>query len=55
MNNILAEDLMEELIGNGMNGISKCLEVLFNEAMKLERTRALGAEPYELKIRSSYN
>lgn len=47
MDNILAQGLMEELIGNGISGISKCLEILFNEAMKLERTRALGAEPYE--------
>jgi len=47
MDNILAQGLMEELIGNGISGISKCLEILFNEAMKVERTRALGADPYE--------
>jgi len=38
MDDILAQVLMEELIGNGVSGISKCVEILFNEAMKVEGT-----------------
>lgn len=37
-----------ELISDyGMDGLPKVVEILFNEAMRLERSRYLGAEEYE--------
>lgn len=32
---------------NGFNGIARCVEVLVNEAMRIERSQALAAAPYE--------
>jgi transposase-like protein len=41
------QDLLELLIARGFEGIGTALQVLFNEAMKLERTHVLQAGPYE--------
>ena len=32
---------------NGFEGVSRCVEILINEAMRIERSRALCAAPYE--------
>ena len=32
---------------NGFEGMANAIEILLNEAMKLERTEYLGARPYE--------
>lgn len=41
------QDLLELLIEHGFGGLATALQVLLNEAMKLERTHVLHAEPYE--------
>ena len=38
---------LELLTENGFEGMAQALELLFNEAMKLERSGYLGARPYE--------
>jgi putative transposase len=43
----LEESLLEELSLNGFNGLTRCMEILINEAMRVERSKALGASPYE--------
>ena len=35
------------LAENGFEGMANAIEILLNEAMKLERTEYLGAQPYE--------
>lgn len=40
-------DLLEVLIEHGFEGMAQALEVLLNEAMKLERSTVLEAQPYE--------
>jgi transposase-like protein len=35
------------LAENGFDGLAQAIEILMNEAMKLQRTEALGAGPYE--------
>jgi len=35
------------LAENGFQGMANAIEILLNEAMKLERTEYLGAQPYE--------
>lgn len=41
------EDVLELLLSEGSNGFRNALEVLLNEAMKLERSQHLKAKPYE--------
>jgi transposase-like protein len=41
------DDVMEMLIENGFEGFADVLRILLNEAMKIERTHALGAGLYE--------
>lgn len=41
------DTVMETLIGNGMDGMAEAMALLMNEAMKIERSRFLGADPYE--------
>ena len=43
----LVDQIVEELIGQGTNGIVTILEKLFNVAMKVERDQFLGACTYE--------
>ena len=38
---------VEALLANGGDGLAQVLQWLFNEAMKIERSRALQANPYE--------
>ena len=40
-------DLLDLLCDHGFAGMAQAMQVLFNEAMKLERADALGARPYE--------
>ncbi len=40
-------EIMEVLIGEGLEGLPRVVELLLNMAMRLERSRALGAGPYE--------
>jgi len=40
-------EVMELIIENGFNGMDRAFSILFNEAMKVERSRALRADPYE--------
>jgi transposase-like protein len=46
-NNIASLDVMELILENGMSGMGKAIEVLLNQAMEIERTKYLQAEPYE--------
>ena len=41
------EQVVEVLIDEGLGGMSRAFEILMNEAMKVERSRFLGAGPYE--------
>lgn len=41
------ERVLEVLIENGLEGMAEAMEVVFNEAMKLERADFLQAEPHE--------
>jgi putative transposase len=38
---------LEEIISNGMEGLETAFSILINEAMKIERNRALGADPWQ--------
>ena len=47
-NEITAADMaMQPLNEAGLEGFAEALKILLNEAMKIERSRVLGAEPYE--------
>ncbi|MFO7875555.1 MAG: hypothetical protein R6U55_03100 [Desulfovermiculus sp.] len=39
--------MLEAVIENGMEGLETAVFILLNEAMKVERSRALGAEPWQ--------
>lgn len=41
------EQVLEVLIENGLEGMATAMEVIFNEAMKIERADFLRAEPHE--------
>ena len=41
------DSALELLTENGFEGLSRALELLLNEAMRLERSEYLGAGPYE--------
>lgn len=41
------DQVLEVLIENGLDGMASAMEVIFNEAMKIERAGFLGAEPHE--------
>jgi transposase-like protein len=46
--NISAYDpALEAIMNYGLEGLPRAIEILYNEAMKIERTRYLGAKPYE--------
>src|SRR5262245_21449461 len=40
-------DVLELLSDYGFEGMARAMQLLINEAMKLERSAALGADPYE--------
>jgi transposase-like protein len=39
--------VVELLAENGFEGMAEAMQILFNEAMKLQRSAALGAQPYQ--------
>ena len=41
------DSIVELLAEHGFDGIGQAIEILLNEAMKLQRSEALGASPYE--------
>ena len=41
------QDLLEVLSEHGFEGMARVMQLLLNEAMKLERSAALGAGPFE--------
>jgi putative transposase len=41
------DSIMELLAEHGFEGMAQAIEILFNEAMKLQRNAALGALPYQ--------
>lgn len=41
------QDVCGILQENGFEGISRCVEILVNEAMRIERSQALAAQPYQ--------
>jgi len=47
MNNNRFEDALECLIENGFDGMAQALQILLNEAMKIERSSSLRATPYQ--------
>ena len=46
-NNIVLSEITEILFSDGMNGLNKAVAILINEAMRIERSKHLNAEPYE--------
>lgn len=45
--NTAIEQVLEEIIANGMDGLEAAVSLLINEAMKVERNRALGADTWQ--------
>ncbi len=43
----VVDDVVQLLAEHGFDGLAQVLQMVLNEAMKLERTHALGAAPYE--------
>lgn len=41
------EEVLELICQNGLDGLNQAIAILINEAMKIERTRAIQADPYE--------
>lgn len=41
------QDLLELLCDQGFDGMARAMQLLLNEAMKLERSAVLGAQPFE--------
>ena len=41
------DEIIELLAEHGLDGMAQAVGVLLNEVMKLERTHALGAAPYQ--------
>lgn len=46
-NDNVMEEVMELICENGLDGLNRAISILVNEAMKIERSSALGAQPYE--------
>ena len=41
------DEVIQLLAENGFDGMAQAIEILMNEAMKLDRSEALGANPYQ--------
>ena len=41
------QNAVQLLADNGFEGMADAIQILFNEAMKIERTQYIGAEPYQ--------
>lgn len=46
-NDNVFKEVIEVILQNGMDGLADALSIVINEAMKVERSRALQASPYE--------
>jgi putative transposase len=46
-NDTATSKIIETILAEGFGGVGKTVEILLNEAMRIERTRHLQAEPYE--------
>ena len=46
-NDTAFREVIEVILGNGLDGLADALSIVINEAMKVERSRALQAGPYE--------
>ncbi len=44
------QEILELLAEHGFEGMAQAMQVLFNEAMKVERSQVLGAQPYQRTI-----
>lgn len=44
-------EVLELLAEQGFEGLAEAMQILLNEAMKLERSQALGARPYQRTAR----
>jgi len=40
-------EAVQEILSNGLDGLENAVSILLNEAMKIERSKALNANPYE--------
>ncbi len=40
-------EILQLLVEHGFDGMANAMEILFNEAMKIERAQYLNAEPYQ--------
>lgn len=47
LNSIRSNEILEVIMNYGMEGLPRAVEILYNEAMKIERSRHLGADHYE--------
>ncbi len=47
VNSTAASDAVEVLMSTGMDGLAGAVEILLNEAMRIERSHYLGVGPYE--------
>jgi len=47
INDNATSKVLETILTKGTEGIGKVVEILLNEAMQIERTKYLQAEPYE--------
>lgn len=47
LNGTLSTELLEVIMTHGMEGLPRAIEILYNEAMIIERSRHLGAGHYE--------
>lgn len=43
----IISEVLEELNSNGFEGMGQVIEILLNEAMRIERSKYLNAEPFE--------
>lgn len=51
----LFDEVLQLLSEHGFDGMAEAIEILINEAMKLERADALGADPYQrTELRRGY-
>ena len=41
------QEICDLLIDHGFDGMARAMQTLFNEAMKIERSQVLGAQPYQ--------
>ena len=47
VDNTRSEDILEVIMNYGMEGLPRAIEILYNEAMKIDRSKHLGVAHYE--------